>query len=445
VRHRTTFAIAVAITAFTLVGHGADDENDPQSLWEGAGGLILPLSDKTPVRVDSLEASFTAIAPPKRTLEDPRFAEQWEVSTRMELTNSSAAPCTLTLGLPQRAAAEPDAPPAIDHVVISLDHKRMRVKRVDEPGPAIPGAPPTEIHHRVSVDFEPGQTRRVDTLFRTRAQFHDGATRFRFIFGGAERFAGGEIGRVSFEWHFGTRVRLVEEHGAKAAWVTAPPPGSKHWFFDDGIKTRLLLELEKLHPAATLELAAAVVGLGRDRSDPILGEMRPITSMSALELELARWTYLALHGRRFREPGVREVFEDRPWSDCNPAFRVAHGVKIEEPTLADFLAVHSCDESCISDRKLPVDPYGSAWKEPLCWYAPEHNLSLTRVVDPEIKKRIRAIEERIKTLAPAAVTPESEKPADSGCLCIPVGKRPGGRPRSSLLSLLLGALPGTGP
>jgi hypothetical protein len=445
VKVRIALASALALIAFTLLGHGAEDDTDPEDLWEGAGGLIMPLGDVTPVRVDLLKASFTALAPAGRTLDDPRFAEQWEVSTRMDLTNTSNARCTLTLGLPQRAAAEPDAPPAIDHVIISLDHKRMRIDRVDEPGPPIPDALPVEIHHRISIDFEPGQSRRVDTLFRTRAPFRDGAARFRFVLGGARRYAGSEIGRVSLEWYFGTRVRLVEESGAKPAWFTAPPAGSKHWFFDDGDNTRLLLELEKLRPGATLELGAAAVGIGTDRNDPIVGEMRPIASMSPLELELARSTYLALHGRTFRDRAIREVFEDRPWSDCNPAYRVAHGTKIAEQTLEDFFATHSCAESCVDDRKLPIDPYGSAWDEPLCWYSPVRSLSSTQVVDPAIKRRVRAIEERIRAITPAQVEPESERSAESGCACAAVGADLGGTSRASLLSVVLTALAGGAP
>jgi len=437
VRLDIALAVALAITVVAQTGHGADPGGD--TLWEGAGGVIMPLGEPTPVRVDLLVASFTAVPPPRRTLEDPRFAEQWEVSTRMELTNGSDAPCSLTLGLPQRAADDPDAPPAIDHAVVSLDHKRLRIERVNEPGPAIPGAPPLVVRHAVSIDFEPGQSRRVDTLFRVRAPFAGGAVRFRFVLGGAQRFAGGEIGRARFEWHFGERVRLTPEDGRQVAWIAEPPEGAKHSFLDDGRETRLALEIEKLKPTATLELAAAPVGLGRDQGAPILGEMRPIESMSALELELARATYLALYGRAFRDPDLREVFEDRPWADCNPAFRVAHGVAIEEQTLADFLATHPCDAGCVADRRQPSDPYGPAFEQPLCWYAPEHNLSLTRVTDPEIEERVRAIETRLEKLATAEAASRPAPEPDSGCLCSAVGAGFRGR-APSLLELLLSAL-----
>lgn len=438
------FKVALAVGLFTIPGAGAGDESSPQ-LWDGAGGLVVPLGEPTPVRIDSLTADFTAVPPPDRKLEDPRFAEQWEVSTRMELTNGADAPCTLTLGLPQRAADDPDAPAAIGHVVISLDHRRLRIERVDQPGPVLPEAPPLEIRHQVSIEFDPGQTRRVDTLFQARAPFADGTTRFRFVTGGAARFAGGEIGEAAFEWHFGERVRLVAEDGSEFAWIAEPPDGTKSSFFDDGRKSRLLIEIEKLRAPATLKLAASAVGLGRDRSDPILGRMRPLESMSALELELARSTYLALYGRMFRDDGLRQVFEDRPWSDCNPAYRVAHGIELKEKSLDEFLAAHQCGSSCASDRDQPVDPYGSAWDEPLCWYALEHNLSLTRVTDPEIKQRIRAIEQRRATLATAKAEQEPTPPADSGCLCRAVGIGRRGAERWGVLKWLLSALPGGGP
>jgi len=439
VRLGIAFTVASAIGLFTLPGASAGDEPVPQ-LWDGAGGLVVPLDDPTPVRIDLLKADFTAVPPAGRKLEDPRFAELWEVSTRMELTNGSAAPCTLTLGLPQRTAADPDAPAAIEHVVISLDHRRMRIERVDQPGPVLPGAPPLEVHHKVSINFDPGQTRRVDTLFQVRAPFADGATRFRFVTGGASLFAGGKIGEAGFEWHFGERVRLAKEDGSKTAWVANPPAGSKNRFFDAGRKSRLLIEIEELGAPATLELAAAAVGLGRDRSDPILGQMRPLESMSALELELARGTYLALYGRMFRDEGLRKVFEDRPWSDCNPAYRVAHGVEVTESSLEEFLAAHQCDSSCTNDREQPVDPYGSAWDEPLCWYALEHNLSLTQVTDPEIKQRIRAIETQQQEQQTPETVPATDSPADSGCLCHGAGRQ--GAPRPGVLSVLLSTLRG---
>lgn len=431
-------AVALGI-GLLLSPPGSGAETDPN--WEGAGGLVIPLGDPTPVRIDYLKAMFTAYPPPNRTLEDPRFAEQWEVSTRMELTNGSSAPCTLTLGLPQVAAADPDAPPAISHVVISLDEKRMRVERVDEPGPAVKGIRGLEVHHKVSIDFEPGQSRQIDTLFRVRAAFEEGAIRFRFVLAGASRFAGEEIAEARFEWYFRERVRLVEEGGGKVAWIATPPAGARHWFFDDGRKSRLQIELRRHRPGKTLELAAAPVGLGPESGPSILGQTRPLESMSALELKLARWNYLALHGRMFRDPEARRVYEDLPWSECNPAFRVAHGQRVEEATLESFLATHHCHASCETDRKLPADPYGSAWEEPLCWYAPEHNLSLTRVIDPEIKQRIKALEQRLTLVEPPDDTSARAEADEDGCLCRAIGA---GRRRSArqgwLLELLAAAL-----
>jgi len=434
VRRAIPLAIALAIALLSIPGVGDEPEID---LWDGAGALIAPLGDPTPIRVDELKADFHAFAPPKRRLDDPRFAAEWEVSTRMMLTNGSDAKQTLTLGLPQRAADNPDGPPPIDHVVISLDHRRMRNQRVDEPGPEISGAPPLVVRHKVSIEFEPGQTRRVDALFRVRAPFRDGAVRFCLVLGGAAGFADGTIGRAIFQWHFGDRVRLALTDGEKLDWIAAPPAGTESSFFDDGRKTRLLVELEKLSVPSTLQLAATAVGSGADRDHPILGQMRPFASMSPLELELARKTLLALYGRMFRDEGMRQVFEDRPWSDCNPAYRVAHGIPIEESSLDEFLATHKCSASCVEDRARPVDPYGPAWDEPLCWYALEHNLSLTRVTDPEIKRRIRAIEQLQRAAEQHATAAEKTPARGSGCQCRGPGRE---RSATGLLALVLSAL-----
>lgn len=435
-----TATIAVALGLGLLLPASARAaEIDPT--WEGAGGLVLPLGDPTPVRIDYLKATFTAYPPPRRTLEDPRFAGQWEVSTRMDLTNGSDAPCTLTLGLPQVAADDPDAPPAISHVVISLDEKRMRVQRVDEPGPVVEGVPALEVHHRVSIDFEPGQSRRVDTLFRVRAAFEGGAIRFRFVLAGASRFAGGEVGEARLAWYFRERVRLVAEGGGKLSWIAAPPAGAKHWFFDDGRKSRLQIELPSFRPPSALELAVAAVGLGPEGGPPILGRTRLLEEMSALELRLARSNLLALHGRMFRDPELRRVYEDLPWSECSPAHRVAHGRPVEEATLADFLAAHPCRASCERDRKLPVDPYGSAWEEPLCWYAPLHNLTLTRVVDQEIDQQIKTLEKRLELVEPPEDATAQVDADEPGCLCraTGAGRRQPSR-RGWLFELLAAAL-----
>jgi hypothetical protein len=423
VRHGGFIIAAIAALCCLFPRTGGGEQNAPDPHWVGVGGLVMPTGETTPVRINQLKLTFTAIPPVKRTLEDPRIAEQWEVSTGMILENTSAEPCTLSLALPQVPAAAGAGAPAIDHVIISLDQLRMKTERVDVPGPQIEGLPELVFRHRVAIDFEPGQKHRVDTLFRMPGRTVGNETRMRFIMAGVARFAGDSVGETRFEWEFGDRVRLVPIDGKKLGWIADPPDGTGYWFYDNGRRTKLRIEIENYRPAALVELPVVPAGLGPQGGPKLIGEIRPIEQLSALELKLARWTLLALHGRMFRDPEAREVFEDLPWEDCNPAYRVAHGTAVTARSIDEFTRAHPCSLSCRERRAESVDPYGSAWDKPLCWYSPVHTLAQTQVHDVALREQIRAIEQRLRRVDPQSMTPPKKKrpadpaPAGSGCGC----------------------------
>jgi len=431
---------AAVLLAAAPVARGGDAGPAADSGWGGASGFPAPMEGGAPVEVSRAKAIYTAIPPRDHGLEDPRFAERWEVLLGMTLVNASEERASVTLGLPEVPLDPASGEPVIGGATFTLDGRRAACEEVDEPGPEIPGAPRFRVSRKLEVELEPGRERRVEAFFRTPARVEDGATVLRVIDAGLFRFAGGSVDDLKIEVRFGERVRLVEHRGERFRLAVDPPPGVETWFFDDGRNTRMQIGSKGHAPGrGRIELAARPVGLRSDRpgGPSLLGEMKPLARMTPAELETARLLYLALHGRIFFDREILSMFADRPWNECHPGYLVAHGRPLGASTIEEFLSTRECDASCDERRRKSVDPYGSPWEEPVCWYSPVKNASRTQVKDPEIIARLAEIDRLQKADAERdAPGPGDRAQGAGGCGCRAAA---GAAARAaSLLELLLG-------
>ncbi|MFO8074406.1 MAG: hypothetical protein R6V85_21300 [Polyangia bacterium] len=464
-----TVAVALLCAAPSSAALAGDAATEPGSEENGGApgtsGVLIPLDAETGVELKRVSIRCDAIPPPRRTIYEPRFADEWELSVRMDLANPTNRAVQLELALPELAGEEESGYGGIGQVIFSLDELRLPVRARDVEDLPYPGSGRVVSSRRFSVDFEPGAAHRVDTLCRVPAPAGpDGSIRLHVLIDGVHRFGGDPDPPLRIEVGFGERVRLVALRGERPGWIADPPDGAEVRFRDDGDNSALRASYDTAAGLGDIELAARSVGPGTERGKAaILGETIPVERMNALELELARATYLAMRGRTLREEQLRELFEELPWESCNPAYRVVHGKPLETDDLEEALQSEPCGEtSCGEVRRRDRDPFGPAWKPPLCWYSPVRSLSLTRVKDENDLKLVRAIEARLRELGetppgPAVLRPrkrrdrssgeseksagpeESDEPARGGCGCIAAGSGNGGA-AGSTLSLLLDLL-----
>ncbi|HUT78377.1 MAG TPA: hypothetical protein VM285_11855 [Polyangia bacterium] len=421
----------VVALALLLAGRTAAADDT----WAGAGGAPVPVENKTPIVLELVAVSFTAVPPPARKPEDPRFAKWWEVAVRIDMRNPTDRAVRLTLAVPE-VPAGPGAPgPHVPEVVISQDRLRMpivprRVEKMPDIGV------PCEAFRTVVVEFAQEQRRRVDVLLRQPAPVGEhGTVIARWLGAGLGRFAGKTVPVQRFSWHFGDRVRLVRGAGASSL----DTPGATRRFFDDGLRTRLEVEIRDAVPWTTfdIEARAAVPGMAPTRV-ALPGQPRPPAAMNRAELGIHRALLLALHGRALGRAPEARLFEELPWDACNPAFRLARGEPLPDRPIEALIAEAACPGDCREIRVAPADPFGDPWAEPLCWHSPDRNLERTAIRDPARAALLRDIEQRLKSMdaAPAKAAGKAAPPADrpGGCGCTGVG----GRFRAGWLGTLLG-------
>jgi hypothetical protein len=420
------------VVALALVLAGQPGE--AEGTWAGAGGALVPIEDRTPIAIDLVAVSFTAVPPPGRRLEDPRFAGQWEVSVRLDLRNPTDRDVRLTLALPEVPAAPGAEGPHVPEVVISQDGLRM---------PLIPrrvgGLPdlglPCEAFRSLVLEFAPGQAKRVDTLLRQPApEDGSGAVVARWLGAGLGRFAAGTAAVQRFSWHFGDRVRLVRGYGISPLEA----PGATSRFIDDGAHTRLEVGLRDAAPLTAADIAARAAGPGLAPQHVFLpGRPRPVEEMNRAELAIARGLLLALHGRRLQRAAEARLFEELPWEECNPAFRLARGEPLPDVPLATLVSGTSCAVDCRSRRAAPADPGGDPFAAPLCWYSPDTQPERTAIRDPGRRAALVEIERRLRAA-------DGEEPAAAGtagtggCGCATGARRAAPGLIRSLIEAVLG-------
>jgi hypothetical protein len=428
----------------------------------GASGVLIPLGAKTDVELKRVSVHCDAVPPPRRTIYEPRFAEKWEISVRIELNNPTDRAVRLELALPELAGEKKSGYEGIEQVIFSLDGLRLPVRARDVEELPYPGSKRVVSLRRFGVDFEPGAAHRIDTLCRVPAPAGpNGSIRLHVLMDGAHRFGGDEEPPLRIEVGFGERVRLVALRGERPGWIANPPDDAEVRFRDDGDNSALLAEYGSAAGLDDIELAARSVGPGTARGKAaILGETIPLERMNALELKLARATQLAMRGRTLRDEQLRELFEELPWEPCNPAYRVTHGKPLKTDDLAKALGSEPCGEtSCGELRRRDRDPFGPAWEPPLCWYSPVRSLTLSRIRDEEDLKLVRAIEARLRELGEPPLGPpvlrprksgnpsskesdkspspgKSEEPSAGGCGCTAAGSGRNGASGSALSSLV---------
>jgi hypothetical protein len=423
-----TGVVALAL-ALALAGRVAAAD-DP---WAGAGGAPVPIESKTPIVLDLVAVSFTAVPPAGRSLDDVRFADQWEVSIRVDLRNPTGREVRLTLAVPEVPANPGASGPHVPEVVISQDGLRMpivpqRIAKMPDIGV------PCEAFRSLVAEFAPGQSRRIDVLLRQPAPATERGTVIgRWLGAGLGRFAGKTVPVQRFSWHFGDRVRLA----CGEAPAPLDTPGVTRRFFDDGWRSRLELEARDATPWTEFEIEARAAGPGLAPERACLpGRPRPIAEMTRTELAVARALLLAVHGRSLgRDPEAR-LFEELPWQACNPAFRLARGEALPDRRIEALIAEASCPVDCRRRRAAPADPFGDPWTEPLCWYSPDRNLERTAVRDPRRRALLKEIELRLAAgpADPAAGQTGKIDETPGGCGCAGAGERW----RAGLLGVLLG-------
>ncbi len=427
--------LAPAFAAAAILAAAGRDAS-AQDTWAGAGGAPVPIEDGTPIVLNLVAVSFTAVPPPGRPLDDPRFAAQWEVSVRIDLRNPTERDVRLTLAVPEVPVKPGAEGPHVREVVISQDGLRMPIApRRFEGLPDI--GVPSEAFRSLTVELAPGQERRIDVLFRQPAPVTEHGTEIaRWLGAGLGRFAGKIVPIQRFSWHFGDRVRLVRGDGTRDFDF----PGATTRFLDDGWRSRLEVEVRDAAPWTTFDIEALAAGPGMAPKRVALpGRPRPAAEMNRTELAVARALLLAIHGRSLGRAPVAELFEKLPWGACNPAFRLARGESLPDRPIEKLVAESECSRDCRGVRAAPADPFGDPWADPLCWYSPNSNLERTTVRDPVLQALLRDVEQRLEpTKAAPALATKAGPPEDEpgGCGCTAAGSRPARGPVRGLLGLV---------
>jgi len=417
----TRHTIPIIASIILLGGQASADD-----LWAGAGGAPVPVDDGTPIVLELLAVSFTAVPAPNRQLHDPRFAEQWEISSRLDLLNPTDREVSLTLAVPEMPAEPGAAGPHVREMVISLDGLRLRIvpRRFDD----LPDIGLScEAFRSTVVDFAPGQRRRIDIILRQPApSLDDGSVVARWLGGGLDRFSGETIPVQRLSWHFGDRVRLRRDRCSPAL----DRPGARVRFFDNGWRSRIDFETRNQAPLTSFDIAAEAAGPGRAPDHLALpGAPRPVADMNRAELVIARALLLAVHGRMLGDVPEARLFEDLAWGPGNPAFRLARGEPLPDLPVETLIADARCPAGCRRIRSRPVDLFGDPWADPLCWYSPDHNRVRTDIRAPEWRAMLADIERRLSEFDAAGRRA-------AGCGCASRGSRRGAGWFPLLLELL---------